>query len=58
MPSFCRELLTVLVKYYECEKLTFNEADYGVEPVSFEIYLDAPQKDFITCKVVDIYGDK
>lgn len=58
VPSFCRELLPVLEKYYECEKLTFNEADYGVEPVSFEIYLDAPQKDFITCKVVALYGDK
>ena len=58
VPSFCRELLPVLEKHYECEKLTFNEADYGVEPVSFEIYLDAPQKDFITCKVVALYGDK
>lgn len=58
VPSFCRELLPVLEKYYECEKVTFSEADYGVEPVSFEIYLDAPQKDFITCRVVAVYGEK
>ena len=54
VPAFCRELLPVLEKHYRCEKKDFQEADYGVEPVSFEIYLDAPQKDFVTCKVYAI----
>ena len=58
IPMFCRELLPLLEKHYKCERIDFNEADYGVEPVSFEIYLDAPQKDFITCKVYAIYGEK
>ncbi|MCM1122359.1 MAG: DEAD/DEAH box helicase [Eubacterium sp.] len=58
VPAFCRELLPLLEKYYECEKKNFNEADYGVQPVSFEIYLDAPQKDFITCKVYAVYGEQ
>ncbi len=58
VPAFCRELLPVLEKHYRCEKKDFQEADYGVEPVSFEIYLDAPQKDFVTCKVYAIYGDR
>ena len=56
--TFCRELLPLLEKHYECERINFSEADYGVEPVSFEIYLDAPQKDFITCKVYAVYGEK
>ncbi|MDE6386927.1 MAG: SNF2 helicase associated domain-containing protein [Lachnospiraceae bacterium] len=58
IPMFCRELLPLLEKHYECERVNFSEADYGVEPVSFEIYLDAPQKDFITCKVYAIYGER
>ncbi len=58
VPAFCRELLPVLEKHYRCEKKDFQEADYGVEPVSFEIYLDAPQKDFVTCKVYAVYGDR
>lgn len=58
IPVFCRELLPLLEKHYECERINFSEADYGVEPVSFEIYLDAPQKDFITCKVYAVYGER
>ncbi|MBD5486396.1 MAG: DEAD/DEAH box helicase family protein [Lachnospiraceae bacterium] len=58
IPVFCRELLPLLEEHYECERVDFSEADYGVEPVSFEIYLDAPQKDFITCKVYALYGEK
>ena len=58
VPTFCRELLPLLEEHYECEKKDFHETDYGVEPVSFEIYLDAPQKDFITCKVYAVYGEK
>lgn len=58
IPAFCRELLPLLEKHYECERVDFNEADYGVQPVSFEIYLDAPQRNFITCKVYAVYGEK
>lgn len=58
LPMFCRELLPLLEKHYACERINFNEADYGVKPVSFEIYLDAPQKNFITCKVYAVYGEK
>lgn len=58
IPTFCRELLPLLEKHYHCERIGFNEADYGVEPAVFEIYLDAPQKNFITCKVYAVYGTK
>lgn len=58
VPTFCRELLPALKEHYQCEIKDFREADYGVEPVSFEIYLDAPQKDFVTCKVYAVYGEK
>ncbi len=55
---FCRELLPLLEEHYACERINFDEAEYGVEPALFEIYLDAPQKDFITCKVYAFYGEK
>lgn len=58
IPAFCRELLPVLEQNFNCVKKNFDEKDYGVLPVSFEIYLDAPQKDFITCKVMSVYGEQ
>ncbi len=56
VPVFCSQLLPLLERYYICEKVNFDEADYPQAPVSFEIYLDAPQKDFITCKLFAVYG--
>ncbi len=58
VPAFCRDFLPDLEKYYECEKVNFNIRDYDVNPVSFEIYLDAPQRDLITCRVMAVYGDR
>lgn len=58
IPMFCRELLPLLEEHYTCERINFDAAEYGVRPALFEIYLDAPQKDFITCKVYAVYGDK
>lgn len=58
IPAFCRELLPALEKFFDCTKNDFDETEYGIVPVRFEIYLDAPQKDFITCKVLATYGDK
>ncbi len=58
VPVFCRELLPALEEHYQCEKADFDPSAYGVVPVSFEIYLDTPQKDFITCKVYALYGER
>ena len=58
VPLFCRELLPALEQTYECTKKNFDAEAYGVFPVSFEIYLDAPQKQFVTCKVLAVYGEK
>jgi len=58
VPVFCREALPVLEKYFDCTRESFDEKDYGVVPAAFEIYLDAPQKDFITCKLEAVYGEQ
>lgn len=58
VPVFCREALPVLEKYFDCTRESFDEKDYGVVPATFEVYLDAPQKDFITCKLDAVYGEQ
>ncbi len=57
VPLFCRELLPALEQYFTCIKDEFDEKDYGILPVSFQIYLDAPQKDMITCQAMAVYGE-
>ena len=57
IPVFCRELLPILEKFFYCTRENFDEKAYGVLPVNFEIYLDAPQRDFITCRVMANYGE-
>lgn len=58
VPLFCREMLPILEQFYQCNKVNFNEKDYGFIPVSFEIYLDAPQKNFVTCEILAVYKNK
>jgi uncharacterized Zn finger protein len=58
VPAFCRELLPTLEEVYDVKKIEFDEKDYGITPIQIEIYLDAPQKDFITCKALAVYGEK
>lgn len=58
IPLFCREMLPALENFFECTKIDFDEKDYGMLQAGFEIYLDEPQKDFITCKVLAVYGDE
>jgi SNF2 family DNA or RNA helicase len=48
----------MLEQFFECTKDDFDEKEYGIIPVAFETYLDAPQKDFITSKILAVYGDK
>ena len=54
--GFCQTLLPDLKEVYSCTYINFDENNYAIEPVSFKIYLDMPQKDFITVKVMAVYG--
>ena len=58
VPAFCRELLPMLEANYKCKKEYFLPSNYGVVPVEFEAYLDAPQSDWVTCKLEAIYDGK
>lgn len=57
LPMFCREILPELKKRFVCLSDNFDEEDFDISQAEFEIYLDAPQKDFITCRVMAVYGD-
>ncbi len=58
VPMFCRDLLPVLSRYYVCTRKNFFEEDYHIEAVNFEIYLDAPEEDMISCRLIAVYGQK
>lgn len=53
---FCRDLLPKLKVHYKIERKNFNEDDYVSNLASFEIYLDTPDRDCITCKILVTYG--
>lgn len=58
VPSFVRELLPSLKKFFHCEMEGFNR-NTGLEcyRAEYEIYLDAPERDWITCKAFANYGE-
>lgn len=58
LPVFCRDLLPELEKHYEIDMREFNPSRYLPEKVSFEIYLDMPTFDEITCQLKAVYGEE
>ncbi|MCM1057971.1 MAG: SNF2 helicase associated domain-containing protein [Firmicutes bacterium] len=57
-PAFCRDVLPSLEQTFTPDYISFNKEDYGVKEVSFQIYLDAPEKDYFTCKLYAVYGEE
>ena len=55
---FCRDLLPELSKHYELEITDFSPEKYLPEEVSFEIYLDMPEYDKITCRLKAVYAEE
>ncbi len=58
IPVFARELLPELEKYFLCARENFYEEKYGAVHPAYEIYLDEPEKDWITCRVNSVYGQQ
>lgn len=56
--DFCRELLPALKEVYQCSEMNFDSAKYEAPRAEYEIYLDAPQKNFITCSIQAVYGNE
>lgn len=57
LPAFCRNILPGLEKNYKITKQNFLPEKYLPGNVKFQIYLDTPQNDMITCKIMGIYGE-
>lgn len=57
IPAFIRGLLPRLEEHYQLEYINFDPASYDAMPVTFEFYLDLPQVDFLTIKVLAVYGE-
>lgn len=58
VPAFCREVLPSLEDFFTPNYISFDKKDYGIKEVSFQIYLDAPHEDYITCHLYAIYGEQ
>lgn len=58
VPAFVRELLPSLEKFFYCDLRDFPE-ETGLEcyKAAYEIYLDAPERDWVTCKAFSVYGE-
>lgn len=54
---FCRELLPVLEKHCDVERIDFEEESYLPPHAEYKIYLDAPETDTVTAKVYAVYGE-
>lgn len=57
LPAFCRELLPVLEHYYQVKRQQFQEKLYLPPEPEYEIYLDAPDKQTVTCEMFAVYED-
>ncbi len=57
MQLFCRELLPVLEKHCDVERVEFEEESYLPPHADYKIYLDSPQMDTVTAKVYAVYGE-
>lgn len=58
LPVFCRDLLPELEKFYDVELIEFQPDKYLPDEVTFEIYLDMPKYDVITCRLYAVYGEE
>lgn len=58
VPAFCTRILPALEKHFQCKKEGFDETRFLLAAARFSFYLDAPQKDYVTCQCLAVYGDK
>lgn len=58
LPAFVRDMLPVLREHFTVKMQNFIPKEYLPEEVVFEIYLDAPQRDLLTCELYSVYGEE
>lgn len=58
LPVFTRDMLPILSAHFEVRMKEFIPAEYLPEEARFEIWLDAPQRDLLTCILYAVYGEE
>lgn len=58
MPAFFRRILPALRECMDCRIEGIQEEEWETVPVRFRFYLDRPQEDLVTCRVLAVYGDQ
>ncbi|MCP1103146.1 SNF2 family DNA or RNA helicase [Aequitasia blattaphilus] len=58
VPAFCRELLPAIRACLNLKKINFDEEDFGIVPVEFEIYLDLPKPQVISANIKAVYEEE
>lgn len=58
LPAFCRELLPSMKNVFHVEEERFYEDDFEMAHASYHFYLDTPEKDVVTCRILACYGGR
>lgn len=58
MPAFFRRILPALQECMDCRIEGIREEEWEAVPVRFRFYLDLPQRDLVTCRVLAVYGEQ
>lgn len=58
LPFFCREVLPKLEAAFHCVKKNFDPAQFEPLQPEFAFYLDSPQRDMVTARIMVGYGEK
>jgi SNF2 family DNA or RNA helicase len=56
--TFCATLLPVISQYSDIEYKEIDFGEYMPPSTEIEVYLDAPEKNYVTCTIYGKYGDK
>ncbi|HJC57841.1 MAG TPA: DEAD/DEAH box helicase [Candidatus Eisenbergiella intestinipullorum] len=58
LPAFVRDMLPVLSGHFQIKMENFDPERWLPPQAGFALYLDAPQRDLITCSLFSVYGEE
>ena len=58
LPAFVRDMLPVLSGHFRVKTKDFDPERFLPPRAGFALYLDAPQRDLITCSLFSVYGQE
>ena len=58
LPAFVRDMLPVLSGHFQVKMKDFDPERWLPPQAEFSLYLDAPQRDLLTCSLYSVYGEE